>query len=135
MLNKMGWLVLAIVSFSSVGQAAPSTKDIWEHHIQAWSARDLEGIVADYSDESVVLASNKFYRGQKEIRELFTKLFRIFDGANDHVVDPAILTSRLVYITWRARINNTPIPLGADTFVIEDGKIVYQTITSHPSIL
>jgi len=125
-------LVALPLLFSLSSAKAAETSEVWQHHIDTWNARDVEGIVADYTEESVVIMVNKVYRGKKEIRELFVRLFDTFDGAEDHEIDPAFIIGKVVYITWRAKIEGIAIPLGTDTFVIEDGKILYQTITSNP---
>lgn len=111
------------------------TQVVWQHHIDAWTQRDLDAIAADYAEDSVILVRDRAYTGPKEIRELFTLLFKTFDRAEKHVIDPAVVANGLVYITWNARIAGKEFPVGTDTFVIADGKIKYQTITSAPDLL
>jgi ketosteroid isomerase-like protein len=114
--------------------AAKTTQQVWDHHIKAWSDRDVDAIVSDYGNESVVVMNSMVYRGPKEIRALFGNLFKVFDRASEHEIDPAIVTGKLVYITWRAKIDEVSYPMGTDTFLIDDGKIEYQTITSNPKL-
>ena len=116
------------------GAASAGTQEVWQHHIDAWTARDADEIVADYTDDSVVVLVDRVYRGKAEIRGLFVKLFETFDKAEKHEIDPALVVGKIVYLTWRATIEGIEYPLGTDTFVIEEGKILYQTITTSPSL-
>jgi len=128
----LGMTVLS--GFSSASLAQQSTQEVWQHHINAWQARDLEGIVADYTPDAYVILNNDVYQGKAAIKGLFAKLFSTFDRATQHEIDPALVLGKLVYITWRAEIDQRAIPMGTDTFVIENGKITYQTITSNPKL-
>jgi hypothetical protein len=109
---------------------APSTEEVWNHHIDAWTQRNLDEIVADYDDQSVIVLNDKVFRGKAEIRGLFEDLLVAFDRATFHEIDPAIIEGNLVYIVWRTTIDGVDHPLGTDTFVIESGVIRYQTITA-----
>ena len=115
--------------FASEYSYAQSTHDIWNHHIQAWTARSADGIVADYSDDSVLVVNNQTYPGIGEIRNAFTQLFKIFDNGQNRIDTPTIF-DRIVYITWHFTPNEKLEQYGTDTFVIEKGKIVFQTIAS-----
>jgi ketosteroid isomerase-like protein/quercetin dioxygenase-like cupin family protein len=128
-------LIALLLALTGAARAnVPTTQQVWQHHIDAWTARDADGIVSDYTDDSVILVGKDVYRGKAEIRALFVKLFGIFDRAERHEIDPAVVVGKIVYLTWRARIDGTEYPLGTDTFVIEAGKISYQTITAAPSL-
>ena len=129
----LGLLAIPLSAQAGVNASVPTTAAVWAHHIEAWQNRDLTTIMADYTDESVDIVVNKTYRGTREITELFSKLFQLFDGAKDHVVDPAVIEGKVVYITWHAVFGGKTVT-GTDTFVIENGKITYQTITSDPKL-
>lgn len=108
---------------------AGSTSEVWTHHIEAWEARSVEEIKSDYSDKSVLILNNQVYKGQAEIGHVFSRLFEIFnDGSNR--IDPPVLFDHFVYITWHFTPTGSQEFFGTDTFVVEDGKIVLQTIAS-----
>lgn len=132
MRSKINSLFAAFLWFSLALplMAAPSTDQVWQHHIEAWSNRDLNGIVADYNDDSVLVLNGKTFKGPTEIRSVFTQLFEIFDHGQNKI-DPAFLQDRFVYITWHFTPNHNQEFFGSDTFVIEKGKIVLQTIASE----
>lgn len=123
------WILL-LFSVSLVGNAfAQTTAQVWEHHRNAWQAKSLDAIVADYTDNSIVVLNNQSFKGIKAIRGVFSQLFTIFEtGVN--TIDTPVLFDRFVYITWHLRLNGEGERFGTDTFVIENGKIVVQTIGS-----
>lgn len=125
--------LLLLSLLSSLG-FAQTTEEVWQHHIDAWKARNLSAIMADYSEESVVLMGTKVYRGKKEIEGLFQNLFATFDKAEHHQIDPVTVIEKVVYFTWNARIQGKAYPLGTDTFFIDKGTIEYQTITTAPDL-
>ncbi|MDT5219597.1 MAG: hypothetical protein QOF15_1702, partial [Mycobacterium sp.] len=49
-------------------------QEVFAHHGQALAAGDLDAIVADYADDSVVITSAGVARGKDEIRQVFVKL-------------------------------------------------------------
>jgi ketosteroid isomerase-like protein len=112
----------------------PSTAEVWQHHIDTWVARDLDGLLDDYAEESVMIVNNRVFVGKSEIRAVFRQLFSIFDRATKHVIDPAIVRGEIVYITWSVTVDGAEHPVGTDTFVIRGGKILYQTIAADHAL-
>ena len=108
---------------------APSTNHVWQHHIQAWSDRDLDGIVSDYSQDSFLVVNGRTYFGRDEIRSVFRRLFEIFNHGNSEI-DPVVLKDRTVFITWHFTPLGEAEVFGTDTFLIENGVIAVQTIAS-----
>ena len=128
-IGNLGLVTLIATSFGASIARAESTENTWKHHIQAWEARSVSAIVSDYSDESVLVLNNQIFKGREEITTVFTQLFRIFDNGSNRI-DTPLLFDRFVYITWHFSPTNKPEFFGTDTFVIEDGKIILQTIAS-----
>ncbi len=122
-------IMLALGVSASVFAESQSTTEVWEHHIQAWQARDINAIVADYNEESVLILNSKIFKGTAAIRKAFTQLFEIFKGG-ENVVDNPVIVDRIVYITWTYVPVGDALYDGTDTFVIENGKITVQTIAS-----
>lgn len=124
----LGFVSLLTVSGSAMASSG-STADVWNHHIQAWEARSVKDITSDYTDESVLVLNNRIFKGEDQIANVFTQLFKIFDGGVNRI-DTPILFDRFVYITWHFTPTGKQEVFGTDTFVIEDGKIILQTIAS-----
>jgi hypothetical protein len=54
--------------------ATRSPQEVFNHHVQALGAEDLEEIVADYSDDAIFITPAGVLRGKDGIRQAFTKL-------------------------------------------------------------
>ena len=52
------------------------TKSVLDHHVQTFQANDLEGVMADYVEESILVTPDKTYKGLAEIRENFVQAFK-----------------------------------------------------------
>jgi hypothetical protein len=128
MVHALVLAALTSLAFAATGYAQ-STEQVWQHHIQAWEKQDLSEIVADYDTESVLILNNRIFKGRDAISSVFAQLFRIFDGGSNRI-DTPVIVDRYVYITWHFTPTGHQEFFGTDTFVIEDGKIVLQTIAS-----
>src|SRR5882672_12756150 len=51
------------------------TREVLDHHLQTFQQNDLEGVMADYVEESVLVTSDRTFTGLKEIRENFVNAF------------------------------------------------------------
>lgn len=126
--NAVGFVALMTLLASSRGFAT-STQDTWHHHIEAWEARSVKDIVSDYSEDSTLIINNQVFRGREQIAQVFTQLFEIFDGGINRI-DTPVVHDRFVYITWHYAPTADHEFFGTDTFVVESGTIVLQTIAS-----
>ena len=110
-------------------KATEETKKIWKHHIDAWNARDLDEIMKDYSEESILIGNSKVYRGTEAIRGVFASLYEIFDNGSN-LIDPEVIVKEVIYITWNFTPKDDDSYFGTDSFVIENGIVIYQTVAS-----
>jgi hypothetical protein len=89
-----------------------------------------DAIVSDYDEGARLYTEGRVFVGQSEIRRFFsqfldalppgtTKLFQLRSLQSDY---------KIAFITWSVA---GYIPLGTDTFVVEDGKIISQTFAMH----
>lgn len=118
---------LVLLTFPSVH--AQEVEATWDHHIEAWQARDVDAIVADYTEDAIFIINNQVFEGKEAIRSVFLQLFQLFDEGSNRIDTPT-LRGRFVFITWHFTPTNAEEFFGTDTFVIENGKIVAQTIAS-----
>ena len=111
--------------------ASSATEAVVRNHLQAFlEQRGIPAIVADYDESAQFFTEAKIYNGKQEIGGFFTDFV---DSLPAGAIDRFSLTSLQVdggvaYITWRV---DDEIPLGTDTFVVRDGKIVSQTFAMH----
>ena len=104
-----------------------STADVLEDHLECRMRGDLEADLArNYAEDVVVLTATGKRIGHDAVRH-FSRIL------NEHVPPDyefpiKLVEGRFAYIEWRAREPGRSVEDGADSFVIEDGRIVCQTI-------
>jgi ketosteroid isomerase-like protein len=102
-------------------------EEVFQHHAQALGAGDLEGIVADYTDDAVFITPDGAKHGKDGVREGFTKLLAdVPDAAWS--LKTQIYESDVLFLEWAADSAATKVDDGIDTFVFRDGQIRVQTI-------
>jgi hypothetical protein len=105
-----------------------STEAVLRNHLRAATV-GVDAVMQDYTDRSVLITQTATYRGFAEIRRFFTALFdelpaAFFEGLK---MNRQEIIGEMAYILWERK----PIVSQAtDTFVIRDGKILFQTFTS-----
>jgi uncharacterized protein (TIGR02246 family) len=102
-------------------------QEVFQHHADALIAGDLEGIVADYSDDAVFITPAGILHGKDGIREAFTNLLADLPNA-EWEVPTTIFEGDVLFIEWKAVSENTMADDGIDTFVFRDGMIRVQTV-------
>ncbi|WP_411024216.1 hypothetical protein, partial [Salmonella sp. s58408] len=66
-----------------------SVQEVWDRHFIAFSAQDVETLLLDYDEDSVITSYNqtsgskKVYEGVEGARSLFTGLVTVFTHGND----------------------------------------------------
>lgn len=103
-------------------------QEVFQHHAEVLIAGDLEGIVADYTDDALFITPDGVLRGKDGIREAFTKLLSDLPSA-DWEVPTTIFEGDVLFIEWKAVSESTMADDGIDTFVFrDDGQIRVQTV-------
>lgn len=108
---------------------ARSTEDVLDHHLQAFGAGDLSGILQDYTNDSVIMTPDgAVLRGPEQATPLFEAFLAEFakPGAS-FSLGQKVIDGETAYITWSAETADNVYELGTDTFWIHDGKILTQT--------
>jgi ketosteroid isomerase-like protein len=100
-------------------------EEVFAHHGQALGAEDLEDIVADYSDDAILVVQKKVYRGKDGARQVFSQLLNDVPQAQWEV-DTAFADD-VLYLEWKAAGGGRKVEDGIDTFVFQDGMIRVQT--------
>ena len=109
-----------------------TTQDVLDHHLAALLAGDLDAILSDYDDSSVLATQDATIRGLTALRDFFT-------GAVSELLPPGSqleLTAQIVdgdhaYIVWHGESEKYRLPFGTDTFVVRGGKIVFQSFAGQ----
>lgn len=105
------------------------TQQILDHHMKAFGSGDVEEVLKDYTEDSILIEPGGTHKGIDALRTFFTGLFRgIFEpGSYDFVMDRSTAEGDVVYIVWHTRGRIADITFGTDTFVVRDGKFAVQT--------
>jgi ketosteroid isomerase-like protein len=105
---------------------ARTPQEIFAHHLQALVAGDIDGLLADYADDSVLITPAGVARGRDGIRVAFHQLSgalanAVFD-VKSQTYDGDVLLLEWVLDSPAARVD------GIDTFVFGGDVIRVQTI-------
>ena len=115
--------------FSRQSASPMSTEAELQNHLRAAKV-GVDALIEDYTEQSVMITQDATYRGLAEIRRFFTALLEslpagFFDGTMRISREETV--GEVGYILW----NGEPIVSQAtDTFVVRDGKILFQTFTA-----
>ena len=111
-----------------------STQEVLDHHLKCLAAGDLEGIVADYAPDVVLItppghfSSDGILRGTAGAELGFRTLLReLGEPDASFKMEHVSIEGDYAYIVWRAETRDNIYDFGSDTFVIRNGKIVAQT--------
>ena len=113
---------------SSGGIDEAYTQAVLDHHWETFVSNDLEGVMEDYTEESVLITPNATYTGLEEIRENFVNAFKAFPmGSAKLTLNNSMVVQDVGYILWEADAPEFNLTYATDTFIIRNGKILRQT--------
>jgi ketosteroid isomerase-like protein len=106
-------------------------QEVFAHHGKALAAGDLDEIVVDYTDDSVLITPAGVARGKDGIRKAFAALLDdLPDAAWD--LKTQIFDGDVLFLEWTADSAAHRVNDGVDTFVFRDGMIWAQTVRYTP---
>ena len=102
------------------------------HHLQAFGVGNVDAIMADYSEDAVLITPDGTLKGHAQIRSLFEQIFATMfpPDSTSLTLVRQVVEGDIAYILWAASSSHYHAPLGTDTFVMRDGKIVAQTFAA-----
>lgn len=106
--------------------ATRTPEEVFAHHGQSLGAEKLEDIVADYSDDALLVVQKKVYRGKDGARQVFTQLLADVPQAAWEL--ETVFADDVLYLEWKATGGGRKVDNGIDTFVFRDGMIAVQTV-------
>lgn len=113
---------------SSDGINEDETRAVLEHHWETFKNNDLEGVMEDYTEESLLITPDTAYRGLDEIRGNFISAFKAFPVDEDPLtLKKTVVEKDVGYIIWEASTPSMELRFATDTFIIRNGKIIRQT--------
>ena len=107
------------------------TKEILDHHVASFLEADVEEIMKGYSEQSELLTLQGPVKGLNAIRSFFEETFKAVPKGSTLDLKQELIRDNIAYIVWAGESVFVNIPLGADTFIIEGDKIVYQSLAAQ----
>lgn len=105
-----------------------TTQEVFDRHVAGFVARDVNQILEDYDERSVVISNGTTFEGIQAIRKVFQELFAELPADCRFDLTACVVRDRFVYIVWNAESDTVVYEFATDTFVVEGGKIVLQTV-------
>ncbi|GBG40837.1 nuclear transport factor 2 family protein [Mycobacterium montefiorense] len=106
-------------------------QEVFAHHGKALVAGDLDEIVADYADDSVVIGPSGVARGKDGIRNVFANLLTDLPNAAWDL-KTQFFDDDVLFLEWAADSAINRVDDGVDTFVFRGGMIRAQTVRYTP---
>ncbi len=111
--------------------AVADAQSVVRNHLRAFlEQKGVDAILEDYHDDARFHTEQRVFRGKHEIREFVTGfLGSLPAGATQSFSLRAFrVDGDLAFIAWSV---GREIPLGTDTFLVRDGRILTQTCAMH----
>lgn len=112
-------------------------QDIFNRHVAAFVSGNLDAVLNDFGEQSVVVTPDGVFEGLEQIRALYGGLLAEF-GVIDRGDSPGLTFDTLhvrhdtIFIAWHAESINHVFPFGTDTFICKGGKFERQSIAFSP---
>lgn len=106
--------------------------NVLQNHLNSFSDNDLEQLMTDYSDQSVLITQEASYKGLGQIKSYFSELITHFPkNQSTFELDKLVISEDLVFIIWHANSATVEVPFATDTIIIQEGKILKQTFAGQ----
>ena len=105
------------------------TDAVLDNHLAAAQRGDLEGVLSDFSEDSVLFLPQGPVRGMAGLHE-FYKAFLTKPPPGFPMAFELLrrdVDGEIAYIVWKAEPG---VKLATDTFLVRDGKIMVQTFAA-----
>lgn len=121
----------SFVPLQITAQTTSETQTVLDHHLDAFGNLNLEEILADYTDESILFTPNGVVHGVSELKSVFGSFFAEFGkpGASFEMHN-TLVEGNMAYTIWSAETADNVYEFATDTFFIEDGKIARQSFAA-----
>lgn len=104
------------------------TTSVVQSHLGLRRAGDIEGDIAiNYSPDVVLLTGTGMYRGHDGVRHTAKELDEYL-GEGTYEYRNVLIEGRMGFLEWWAGGLSGQVRDGADSFLVEEGLIVFQTI-------
>lgn len=108
-----------------------TTQEVVAHHLSAFNDADVEEILKDFTEDSELLTPDGMLKGLDIIRSFYGEVFKMVPKGSVLEMKQMIIRGNIAYVAWSCESSFVTIPIGADTFIVENDKIKYQTLGAH----
>jgi hypothetical protein len=120
-------LVLFLVGPVDIALAARSPlspKEVMAHHIAVIKKDDVDGVMADYAENAVIVMPTGTFIGAGDVRKFFVSLAAQHRDWSTFEVTQEVLNDGVV-------LQHNVKTGGIEVFVVRSGKIVFQAVQSQ----
>ncbi len=112
--------------------SSDAMEQLLTHHLGSFQDNDLDALMSDYTEESVLITGDATFTGPAGIRSFFAGLIPLFPtGSTRLELDRMVVIDDLLFIVWHANTPTLKVTLGTDTLLVKDGKIHRQTFVGQ----
>jgi len=107
--------------------------ELFKRHVAAFTSANLDAVMNDFGEQSMVMTPDGVFEGPEQIRELYGSLLAEF-GNIDCGDSPGLTFDVLhvrhdtIFISWHAESMHGVFPFGTDTFICSGDKFERQSI-------
>ncbi|MBB3086555.1 nuclear transport factor 2 family protein [Geodermatophilus sabuli] len=105
---------------------ARTPQEIFQSHVTAIGAGDVDAVVADYAEDAVLITPDGVTRGRDGIRQVFTSLLGDLPDAQ-WTAPTQVYEGDVLFVEWTAVAEKARAE-GVDTFVFSGNSIRVQTV-------
>ncbi len=92
---------------------------------------DVDELMKDFSEQAMLFTPDGVLEGIDSIKKFYTDVTtNVLPPGSDFKISRQEVRGHTAYIVWSAESKNYRFPLGTDTFVMKDGKIIAQTFAA-----
>ena len=102
-------------------------------HLRAVNKGDVQAILEDYADDSVILTAQGALEGKTGVDAFFTQAFSLLPEA-EVTATSTVVSGDAMLVRWTAESPAGRVDDGVDTFVVEDGLIKLQSSSFTPQL-
>ena len=108
-----------------------TTEAVLDHHLEALRAGDLEAVLADDDETSVLATPDATIRGLAGLRQFFEMAIELLPPGSQLEVTTRVVEGEFASIVWQLDSDRNRIPYGTDTFVVREGRITFQSFAGQ----
>jgi len=111
--------------------------EIFQRHVTAFFSGNLDAVLDDFGEHSVVFTPDGVFEGLAQIRKVYQGLldeFGVIDRGDSPgiVIDTLLVREDAIFITWHAQSKHLVFPFGTDTFFCDGHTFTCQSIAFAP---